>query len=83
MKSTVMPLALANFVTSALKPGSVSGPRPYITEIVDLPAPLAAAPLLFAFSDGDAVRQPEASPATPNPAMAVRVVLRLIISASP
>src|SRR4051794_15429102 len=39
---TVILFWAAHADTSALKPGSVSGPRPYMTSMVVLPGPLAA-----------------------------------------
>src|SRR5262245_34213892 len=70
---TVMPFFAAQADTSALKPGSVSGPSPYMTSTVDLPGPLAVPALVLppVFPD----RHPDARPATAMPISAVRPAL--------
>src|SRR6478752_1619584 len=75
---TVTPFELAHFCTSALKPGSVSAPRPYMISMVPLPAPAAVpSPLLPPEVPED--RHPDARPATATAARAVTLALRVIM----
>ena len=77
----VMPLALANSLTSDWNPTSCSLEKPYITSMVLLPVPPAAPPLLplLPLSPELDERQPEARPATAIAARAVPVALRFFI----
>src|SRR4051812_33388720 len=80
---TVTPFLEAHAWTSALKPGSVSAPRPYMTSIVDLPGPLAVAPPSLLPLDPPDDRHPEARPATATATRAVTLALRVIMFRTP